>query len=433
MMGGRPAKPNVKPRTKMRGLPWQVLPPIKVNDTFWEKVDESKIMSQLPRKDLEKLFAAKITKDKSLFKRKKAHEKPKELSLLDGKRANNVTIMMSRFKLPLTQIRKALIAVDLEVFSLDNLMLMQPFLPTDEERLVLEGYEGDRGILGRAERLFLELMQVPNLELRFDALLFRGTFEDKYERLHRQVTSVIHALDSLQNSELFKEILKIILALGNYLNGGSFRGGAYGFKLSTLDSLLNFKANDGSTMIEFLVKYVKKKHKKVMKWTQEVAIVTEVIDVNMGQVQLDAASLIKNLAVAKRARDADSPLPEDGLRAAMTPFIERVEPMVGQLEKDAAEMNDKFVAVCKYYGDERKPEESEEFFQMIDGFIRAFKGTDRRLRLAKEKKKREKSRPKPPPRKSKPTPGQPGDKKALLSRLQKSPRNSARPPTPPKK
>ena len=76
---------------------------------------------------------------------------------------------------------------------------------------------------------------------------------------------------------------------GNYLNGGSSRGGAYGFKLSTLLKLKDVKATaggsgggssgggggggggseHGSTLLEFLVKQCAEKHPELMGWATE--------------------------------------------------------------------------------------------------------------------------------------------------------------------
>jgi hypothetical protein len=49
-------------------------------------------------------------------------------------------------------------------------------------------------------------------------------------------------------SQGLKNILRVILGVGNYLNGSTFRGGAFGFKLSSLPELLAVKANDGKVI-----------------------------------------------------------------------------------------------------------------------------------------------------------------------------------------
>ena len=88
------------------------------------------------------------------------------------------------------------------MFALDKLLIMKPFLPNAEEVQILTAYEGDRGILGKAERFFLEIMNIPNLEERFDALIYRGMFEDKYTSVSKHVTNLCHAIESVKTSEL---------------------------------------------------------------------------------------------------------------------------------------------------------------------------------------------------------------------------------------
>jgi hypothetical protein len=45
---------------------------------------------------------------------------------------------------------------------------------------------------------------------------------------------VISACDEAMQSKRFLKILEIVLAVGNYLNGSTFRGGAWGYKIEVL-------------------------------------------------------------------------------------------------------------------------------------------------------------------------------------------------------
>ena len=62
------------------------------------------------------------------------------------------------------------------------------------------------------------------------------------EGLEPDVEDVTAALKDLKESKNFAELLKIILAVGNYMNGGSFRGGAAGFKLDALNKLADVRS-----------------------------------------------------------------------------------------------------------------------------------------------------------------------------------------------
>ena len=76
------------------------------------------------------------------------------------------------------------------------------------------------------------------------------------------VDCVTAALEELNECTHFVEFLKLVLAVGNYMNGGSFRGGAAGFKLDTLRKLQDVRSTKlkGKTLLDFLAKLVVNKH-----------------------------------------------------------------------------------------------------------------------------------------------------------------------------
>jgi len=58
----------------------------------------------------------------------------------------------------------------------------------------------------------------------------------------------------VRNSVKLKKLLEVILAFGNYLNS-SKRGPAYGFKLQSLDSLLDTKSADRKQSLLHYIAY----------------------------------------------------------------------------------------------------------------------------------------------------------------------------------
>jgi cytokinesis protein len=43
------------------------------------------------------------------------------------------------------------------------------------------------------------------------------------------------ACTDLRNAKRFRELLNIILMMGNYLNGTNYAGGAFGFKIASIN------------------------------------------------------------------------------------------------------------------------------------------------------------------------------------------------------
>jgi len=80
----------------------------------------------------------------------------------------------------------------------------------------------------------MQIGQVPRLTERVKFEVMRRTFDAQVSDLRNTLSLVIHACEEVQNSKNFLKIVEIVLAVGNYLNGSTFRGGAWGFKIDVL-------------------------------------------------------------------------------------------------------------------------------------------------------------------------------------------------------
>jgi len=84
------------------------------------------------------------------------------------------------------------------------------------------------------------------------------------------VDAVIHAVSEVHKSDKFKKLLEFVLAVGNYLNGGTARGQAYGFKLEALKKLRDTKTADNqSTLLHYLVQLVDSKNPEVSNFPKD--------------------------------------------------------------------------------------------------------------------------------------------------------------------
>lgn len=81
--------------------------------------------------------------------------------------------------------------------------------------------------------------------------------------------SIISASNSVKNSRKLRSVLEIILAFGNYLNSCK-RGPAYGFKLQSLDTLLDTKATDKrSCLLHYIVATIRQKFPDLLNFDTE--------------------------------------------------------------------------------------------------------------------------------------------------------------------
>jgi hypothetical protein len=84
-------------------------------------------------------------------------QKNKVVTLVDLKRANNVGILLSRMKVPITSIRTAIEVLDEKLLSLENTRALLKLSPSADEVDMLKNYKGDKQRLGVTEKFFMEV------------------------------------------------------------------------------------------------------------------------------------------------------------------------------------------------------------------------------------------------------------------------------------
>jgi hypothetical protein len=122
-----------------------------------------------------------------------------------------------------------------------NLIILPPFVltellkltPTEEEIATVKEHANNYKKLASAERFIFGIAEVSRYEQKLNAMLFKASFEEYQDDAEMLISSLKRANTDVLESKQLKEVLQIILALGNYLNPGQ-RGGAYGFKMSSL-------------------------------------------------------------------------------------------------------------------------------------------------------------------------------------------------------
>ena len=119
-------------------------------------------------KDFERTFSAYQPRDQdgspteTLKRRSKilSGERPKELSMIDGRRAQNCTILLSKMKMSDSQIHKVILTMDREnKLNKDILEQMLKYVPTSSERELLESHVSEKEKFARADKFLLEMSQ----------------------------------------------------------------------------------------------------------------------------------------------------------------------------------------------------------------------------------------------------------------------------------
>ncbi|KAH6581690.1 hypothetical protein BASA60_002277 [Batrachochytrium salamandrivorans] len=287
----------------LKSFNWTKLPPMKVKETIWANIDDEEIHKRL-RGDVystfEDMFAAREIKSMDSASASKEDISVKEITFLDGKRSQNCNIMLKAVKLDPKLIKRAILTVDTDTLPRFVLAELLKFIPTDDEITALKQYTAaDLPTLASAERFMFEISEIENYEPKLKAMHFKtcfGEYEDDAETL---ITGLQKASEDVMNSKKFTDLLKVILALGNYLNSGA-RGGAYGFKIGSLLKMMDTKSTVQGrkhTLLHYLTELVDQSFPNIQGFEKDLIHVEEGSKVTIAQIRQCLIMIRDNLKV----------------------------------------------------------------------------------------------------------------------------------------
>ncbi|XP_017560422.1 formin-2 isoform X2 [Pygocentrus nattereri] len=260
-----PLKAAIEPPRPMKPLYWTriQLHAKKEPNTLlvWEKVEE-------PRVDFEEfveLFAKSAVKEKKkpisdTITKSKAKQVVK---LLSNKRSQAVGILMSSLHLDMKDIQHAILNMDNTVVDLETLQALYENRAQKEEmdqinRHIKSNAEKDCAKpLDKPEQFLLQLAEVPQFSGRVFCILFQSTFTECISNVQRKIHLLQRVCTTLKSGEGVLQVLGLVLAFGNFMNGGNrSRGQADGFTLDILPKLKDVKSSDNSqSLLSFIVAY----------------------------------------------------------------------------------------------------------------------------------------------------------------------------------
>jgi len=385
-MPKKPKKPSPKPRQKMKQFNWTKVPDIKIDKTIWTALTDDHIKLDLD--ELDDLFSAFEKKAPAPGEGKS--EKEKVVQLLDTKRSNNTSIMISRFKPPAGidvnhYIKKAVVDFDIEVMTVENIQILQGYVPTPEEIALLNEYTGDVEKLGIPEKFFLEMMRIPRMDQKLEAYLTERTFEVRCSSCEKGITAIKDTCQAFLKSPKWKKLLEIILAIGNYMNGGGARGGAYGFTIESLLKLGDIRANSGDTMMNYIAQLSEGKFTETKDLEEDFPLLEQSTRESIPMIQADMATVKKGLNVIQK--ELSESAPGDNFTRKFESFFQQASARVAKIEENFDKMKASFKELLAQYGESEKPDSQEtlgSLYAFVSGLDRAKKENVRK-RIAAEK------------------------------------------------
>ncbi|CAN0381512.1 unnamed protein product [Ascophyllum nodosum] len=306
----RPGFPK-KSKDKRRKLHWKIIPQArlqKAQESIWAPVEESSDI-QIDQEEFEELWvekaevvAAKKKAEEAKKKDAKKKEGTKEISLLDVKRAMNTSIAIARIRMTHAETRQAIMGMDETALPSNVVQLLQETMPTKEEEMMLLNFNGDKALLGGAEKFMLEMIKVPKREQRLQGMLFKQLLAERVDDMRSMAGLINSACLDVRLSHRLKKLLGIILKLGNQLNEGQTTG----FTLDSLLKLNTAKAFDKKTSIlHYLVILAKRNDPSLLDFKDDLKHAFPASRLLISTITTELDDLNKAFASFKRVVEGD--------------------------------------------------------------------------------------------------------------------------------
>ncbi|XP_019278845.2 formin-2 isoform X1 [Panthera pardus] len=258
-------KQPVEPCRPMKPLYWTRIQLHSKRDSsaslIWEKIEEPSIdchefeelFSKTAMKERKKPISDTITKTKA----------KQVVKLLSNKRSQAVGILMSSLHLDMKDIQHAVVNLDNSVVDLETLQALYENRAQSDELEKIEKHgrsskdKENAKSLDKPEQFLYELSLIPNFSERVFCILFQSTFSESICSIRRKLELLQKLCETLKNGPGVMQILGLVLAFGNYMNGGNkTRGQADGFGLDILPKLKDVKSSDNSrSLLSYIVSY----------------------------------------------------------------------------------------------------------------------------------------------------------------------------------
>ncbi|XVF09016.1 hypothetical protein REPUB_Repub07fG0054100 [Reevesia pubescens] len=395
----RPAVAAAPRRSSLKPLHWSKVTRA-MQGSLWEEFQrhgEPQIAPEFDVSELETLFSAVVPKPadsggKSGDRRKSVGSKTDKVHLIDLRRANNTEIMLTKVKMPLSDMMAAVLAMDDTVLDVDQVENLIKFCPTKEEMELLKGYTGDKESLGKCEQYFLEVMKVPRVESKLRVFSFKIQFSSQISEFKKSLNTVNSACDEVRNSLKLKEIMKKILYLGNTLNQGTARGSAIGFKLDSLLKLTDTRAaNSKMTLMHYLCKVLAAKKPALLDFHLEFVSLEAATKIQLKSLAEEMQAIIKGLEKVKQellASENDGPVSEV-FRKTLKEFISVAETEVASVTNLYSVVGRNADALALYFGEDPARCPFEQVTATLLNFVRLFrKAHEENVKQAELEKKK---------------------------------------------
>ncbi len=348
---------------------WNKIPAHSLSRTVWNDLPTTSVDVTQEIERLDELFSIGTKPVAPVPDAKQNGRKASPTTLLDLTRAQNVSIVLTRIKVPFPELRTAILQCDENKLSVDNLKSIKACLPTTEELELVRDYEGNIATLSKADQFFKEMLGIPRLSERLACMVYMRKFELDIEELKPDLRILKHAVDEINASTKFKSVLHTVLTIGNVLNSSTFRGEASGFQLSDLLKLKDTKPSSPTpatpSLLHYLVRVLNKTDKGLVGFLDDCSHVEAAARLSTTSVMASITALIaghdtvkEEMAVLQRIGISSQ---SDRFVDVTAEFLRQSSPQIKALQLAGSTVQGSLTKLLGYFGEDPAQTKPEDF------------------------------------------------------------------------
>jgi cytokinesis protein len=167
--------------------------------------------------------------------------------------------------------------------------------------------------------------------------------------------------------------MSLILQVGNFMNGTNYAGGAYGFRIASINRLVDTKSNNGLNLLHFLERQISQHFPEIEGFLDELAGPSEANRVNLSDMQATSKSMLAEIRQIRTSLAADFEGATDGYATKMFRFAASAEEDLTELRDGIISADQAYRDVLAYYGEGETKPQSQDFFGIFRTFTSSYK------------------------------------------------------------
>ncbi|MEQ2281012.1 FH2 domain-containing protein 1, partial [Ameca splendens] len=255
-----------------------------------------------------------------------------------------------------------------EIYGAELLKDLLKLLPDTEEIKKLQAFKGDPDKLTLVDSFMYLLIQVPRFEVRIEAMVLREEFFPCSATMSHDIDVIRTATEELMNCEKLHAILHLVLQAGNIMNAGGYAGNAVGFKLSSLLSLADTKANKpGMNLLHFVAMEAKKKDEKLLKFPDNLQHVQSAARISVENIELEFSSLYVRIKSLEEKVQGD-----EQLQLQLEPFLQSSAQTLQDLKRRRLDLRKEGNTLIDFFCEDKDTFKLDECFRIFQDFCIKF-------------------------------------------------------------